>query len=65
MKKLLEIYSDYLPIDRFRYSLWLIYVASSTLYFMDEWNLEKKIKSIMAKEAMATIEEESYFLLNS
>ena len=42
MKKLLEIYSDYLPIDRFRYSLWLIYVASSTLYFIHEWNLEKK-----------------------
>ena len=65
MKKLLEIYSNFLPIDRFRYSLWLIYVASSTLYFIDEWKLEKKMKSLMKKEAMAAIEEETYFLLNS
>ena len=65
MEELLEIYSSFLPIDRLRYSLWLIFVASSTLYFIHEWKLTKDRESSMKKEAMATIEEESYFLLNS
>ena len=65
MKKLSEIYSSFLSIDKFRYSLWLIYVASSTLYFIHEWKLKKERESLMKEEAMATIKEESYFLLNS
>lgn len=65
MEELLEKYSSFLPIDRLRYSLWLIFVASSTLYFIHEWKLTKDRESSMKKEAMATIEEESYFLLNS
>ena len=65
MKKFLEIYSSFMRIDRFRYSLWLIYVASSTLHFIHEWKLKKEWKSLMKKEAMSTIEEESNFLLNS
>ena len=65
MEELLEINSSFLPIDRLRYSLWLIFVASSTLYFIHEWKLTKDRESSMKKEAMATIEEESYFLLNS
>ena len=65
MKKFLEIYSSFMRIDRLRYSLWLIYVASSTLHFIHEWKLKKEWKSLMKKEAMSTIEEESNFLLNS
>ena len=65
MEELLEIYSSFLPIDRLRYSLWLIFVASSTLYFIHEWKLTKDRETSMKKEAIATIEEESYFLLNS
>ena len=65
MEKLAEIYSSFLSIDKFRYSLWLIYVASSTLYFIHEWKLKKERESLMKEEAMATIKEESYFLLNS
>lgn len=51
-------YSNFLDIDEYRLSLWLIFVASSTLHFIDEWNLPNKRKKKMIKEATITIEEE-------
>lgn len=51
-------YSNFLDIDEYRLSLWLIFVASSTLHFIDEWKLPNKRKKKMIKEATITIEEE-------
>ena len=51
-------YSNFLDIDEYRLSLWLIFVASSTLHFIDEWKLPNKRKKKMIKEATSTIEEE-------
>jgi aminoglycoside phosphotransferase (APT) family kinase protein len=51
-------YSNFLDIDEYRLSLWLIFVASSTLHFIDEWKLPNKRKKKMIKEATLTIEEE-------
>jgi len=51
-------YSNFLDIDEYRLSLWLIFVASSTLHFINEWKLPKIRKKKMIKEATITIEEE-------
>ena len=60
--KFLDLYSKNFSIDQSRLSLWLIYVSASTLFFIDEWNLEKARKNLMKREAMLTIEEEIKFL---
>ena len=51
-------YSNFLDIDEYRLSLWLIFAASSTLHFIDEWKLPNKRKKKMIKEATSTLEEE-------
>ena len=60
--RFLDLYSKNFSIDQSRFSLWLIYVSASTLFFIDEWNLEKARKNLMKREAMLTIEEEIKFL---
>tara|TARA_Y100000816_G_scaffold183162_1_gene132730 strand:- start:1330 stop:2181 length:852 start_codon:yes stop_codon:yes gene_type:complete len=60
--RFLDLYSKNFSIDQTRFSLWLIYVSASTLFFIDEWNLEKARKNLMKREAMLTIEEEIKFL---
>ena len=60
--RFLDLYSKNFSIDQSRLSLWLIYVSASTLFFIDEWNLEKARKNLMKREAMLTIEEEIKFL---
>ncbi len=60
--RFLDLYSKNFSIDQSRLSLWLIYVSASTLFFIDEWNLEKARKNLMRREAMLTIEEEIKFL---
>ena len=60
--RFLDLYSKNFSIDQSRFSLWLIYVSASTLFFIDEWNLENARKNLMKREAMLTIEEEIKFL---
>ena len=60
--RFLDLYSKNFSSDQSRLSLWLIYVSASTLFFIDEWNLEKARKNLMKREAMLTIEEEIKFL---
>ena len=60
--RFLDLYSKNFSIDQSRFSLWLIYVSASTLFFIDEWNLEKARKNIMKRQAKLTIEEEFKFL---
>ena len=60
--RFLDLYSKNFSIDQSRLSLWLIYVSASTLFFIDEWNLEKARKNLMRREAMLTIEEEIKYL---
>ena len=60
--RFLDLYSKNFSIDQSRLSLWLIYVSASTLFFIDEWNLEKARKNLMKREAMLTIEEEIKYL---
>ena len=42
-------------IDEYRFNLWLIYIAASTLHYINNWNLDKQTKSIMKRESKLTI----------
>ena len=63
MNKLYKAYSKILPIDNFRFSLWLINIALSTLHFINQWNISQARKNLMRREALHTIKEESQSLL--
>lgn len=64
MTKLYETYLENFKIDNFRFSLWLIYVASSTLHFIEEWNFSKTRKALIKSQATITIKEEFQNLLD-
>ena len=64
MTKLYESYSENSKIDNFRLSLWLIYIASSTLHFIEEWNFSKTRKALIKSQATITIKEEFQNLLD-
>ena len=63
MNKLYKAYSKILPIDNFRFSLWLINISLSTLHFINQWNLSQARKNLMRREALHTIKEEFQSLL--
>ena len=57
MTKFQEKCSNFLAIDSFRLSLWMIYVASSTLTYIKEWRLPEDREVIMIREAKQTIRD--------
>ena len=57
MTKFQEKCSKFLAIDSFRLSLWMIYVASSTLTYIKEWRLPEDREVIMIREAKQTIRD--------
>ena len=57
MTKFQEQCSNFLAIDSFRLSLWMIYVASSTLTYIKEWRLPEDREVIMIREAKQTIRD--------
>ena len=57
MTKFQEQCSNFLDIDPFRLSLWMIYVASSTLTYIKEWRLPEDREVIMIREAKQTIRD--------
>jgi aminoglycoside phosphotransferase (APT) family kinase protein len=59
-----DTYSNFLPIDNFRYSLWLIYIAASTLYHIHQWNISKEKEALIKKETVNVINEEFESLLH-
>lgn len=65
MNRLCEAYLKHSMIDNSRFSLWLISIASSTLHFINQWNLSEAKKNLIKTEALLTIQEESQSLLNS
>ena len=65
MNQLCEAYLKHSMIDNSRFSLWLISIASSTLHFINQWNLSEAKKNLIKTEALLTIQEESQSLLNS
>lgn len=65
MNQLCEAYLKHSIIDNSRFSLWLISIASSTLHFINQWNLSEAKKKLIKTEALLTIQEESQSLLNS
>jgi aminoglycoside phosphotransferase (APT) family kinase protein len=64
MNQLCEAYLKHSMIDNSRFSLWLISIASSTLHFINQWNLSEAKKNLIKSEALLTIQEESQSLLN-
>ena len=42
-------------INEYRFNLWLIYIAASTLHYINNWNLDKQTKYIMKRESKLTI----------
>jgi len=64
MNQLCEAYLKHSMIDNSRFSLWLISIASSTLHFINQWNLSEAKKNLIKTEALLTIQEESQSLLN-
>ena len=64
MNRLCEAYLKHSMIDNSRFSLWLISIASSTLHFINQWNLSEAKKNLIKTEALLTIQEESQSLLN-
>ena len=64
MNRLCEAYLKHSMIDNSRFSLWLISIASSTLHFINQWNLSEAKKNLIKSEALLTIQEESQSLLN-
>ena len=64
MNRLCEAYLKHSMIDNSRFSLWLISIASSTLHFINHWNLSEAKKNLIKTEALLTIQEESQSLLN-
>ena len=59
-----DTYSNFLPIDNFRYSLWLIYIAASTLYHIHQWNISNEREALIKKETVNVINEEFESLLH-
>ena len=65
MNQFCEAYLKHSMIDNSRFSLWLISIASSTLHFINQWNLSEAKKNLIKTEALLTIQEEFQSLLDS
>ena len=58
MEQCKSFYGKSFELDNYRLSLWLIFIAASTHYYIKSWNLSEERKERIKNESLLTISEE-------